>query len=341
MRGRTAMSDVALTITEAKKLVVRVLLAHDTSEENARHVANALVAAEVDGQRGHGLSRLPSYAAQAASGKVDGHAAAKVVERKPAAMRIDAANGFAFPAFELAISELTNLTRETGICAVSVFRSHHFGQAGYHAERLAEKGLVAMVFGNSPQAIAPWGGHKGVFGTNPIAFAAPRANDIPLLIDLSLSKVARGKVMLAQQRGESIPEGWALDEHGQATTDPGEALKGTMLPMGGAKGAALVLMVEILAAGLSGANFAYQASSFFTAEGAPPGVGQMLIAFDAGFLSGGSFSNRLEELISEICQQENVRLPGSRRAMLRQQCEQEGLLVPGKLMHQLDELAAR
>ena len=335
------MNDTTLTIANAQELVVRILQAHKTSAENAQHVARALVAAEIDGQRGHGLSRLPSYAAQSESGKVDGFAMPVVLNRKKAAVRIDALNGFAYPAFDLAISELKSLVSDAGVAVASVFRSHHFGQAGYHAERLAEQGLVAIVFGNSPKAIAPWGGNRGVFGTNPIAFAAPRVNDIPLLIDLSLSKVARGKVMLAQQRGESIPDDWALDEHGLATTDPGEALKGTMLPMGGAKGAALVLMVEILAAGLSGANFGYEASSFFSADGAPPGVGQMILAFDPGFLSGGSYFMRIEDLISEITQQENVRLPGGKRIMLRKKAEQQGLLVPAKLIAELKALSNR
>ena len=333
------MHDVTLSIADAQELAVSILQAHKTSTENAQHVARALIAAEIDGQRGHGLSRLPSYAAQSASGKVNGVAKPVVLDRKRAAVRIDALNGFAFSALDLAVSELKTLASDAGIAAASVFRSHHFGQAGYHAERLAEHGLVAIVFGNSPKAIAPYGGNRGVFGTNPIAFAAPRVNDIPLLIDLSLSKVARGKVMLARQNGESIPDHWALDEHGQPTTDPVEALKGTMLPMGGVKGAALVLMVEILAAGLSGANFGYEASSFFTADGTPPGVGQMILAFDPNFFSGGSYFMRLEGLISEITQQENVRLPGSQRTLLRKNAEQEGLPVPVKLMDELNRLS--
>ena len=334
------MSDVTISPAEAQSLVISILEHHNTCEENALSVAKALVAAEADGQRGHGLSRVPSYAAQAASGKVNGRATPIVVDNKPAAIRIDAANGFAFPAFDLAIKELTNLTAEAGMAAASIFRSHHFGQAGYHAERLAENGLVALVFGNSPQAIAPWGGNKGVFGTNPIAFAAPRANGLPLLIDLSLSKSARGKVMLAQQKGESIPEGWALDEHGQPTTDPDAALKGTMLPMGDAKGAALVMMVEILAVGLSGANYGYEATSFFTAEGEPPGVGQLILAFDPVFFSGGSFTTRLEDLVHEILQQDNTRIPGSGRSVLRDKAQQQGLQIPANLMEQLNTLLA-
>lgn len=286
-------------------------------------------------------SRVPSYAAQSASWKVNGRAVPVVTARKSAAVRIDAANGFAYPAIDLAISELTNLAKESGIAAASIFRSHHFGQAGYHAERLAESGLVALVFGNSPKAIAPWGGNKAIFGTNPIAFSAPRANAEPLLIDMSLSKVARGKVMVAQQRGEPIPDDWALDENGQATTNPTAALQGTMLPMGGAKGAALVLMVEILAAALTGSHFGYEATSFFTADGPSPGVGQLIIACDPDSLSGGSFSNRLEVLISEMINQDNVRLPGARRFALRRQAQQEGLHIPLDLYDELNTLASR
>ncbi|MEM7565317.1 MAG: Ldh family oxidoreductase, partial [Pseudomonadota bacterium] len=224
--------------------------------------------------------------------------------------------------------------------SAAIFHSHHFGQAGYHVERLAEQGLVAMVFGNSPQAIAPWGGSAGVFGTNPIAFAAPRQSREPLLIDLSLSKVARGKVMLAQQKGESIPEGWALDRNGQPTTDPEAALDGTMLPMGDAKGAALVLMVEILAAAMTGANFGYQASSFFSADGPPPNVGQMILTFDPAFFSGGSYDARLEALIDTMLSQPEVRLPGTRRMESRQQSEQRGISISSELMATLENLRA-
>lgn len=332
------MSDSLISISAAKDLVVGILQRHSTSPENAVQVADALVAAEIDNQPGHGLARVPSYAAQSLSGKVDGQAVAKVLHRTTAAIRIDAADGFAFPAFNLAISELTTLASDSGVAVAAIFRSHHFGQAGYHAERLAEKGMVALVLGNSPHAIAPWGGHKSLFGTNPISFAAPRLNNIPLLIDLSLSKVARGKVVLAQQRGEAIPEGWALDAKGQPTTDPAAALKGSMLPMGDAKGAALVMMVEILAAALTGAHFGFEASSFLTADGPPPEVGQLILAFNPGILSANSFASRIEDLIAEILRQENVRLPGALRIDLRNKAEQNGLIIPEKLMDQLNRI---
>ena len=332
------MSGVTLSLDEAHDLSVSILVRHRASAGNARSVASALVAAEADGQKGHGLSRLPSYAAQAASGKVDGSAEPRVVARTGAGVRIDAAGGFAFPALDLAHRELTLMTRETGIAAAALFRSHHFGQAGRHVERLAEAGLIGLVFGNSPKAIAPWGGSRAVFGTNPIAFAAPRRADPPLVIDLSLSKVARGRVMVAAENGEAIPGDWALDPEGRPTTDPKAALEGTMLPIGDAKGAALVLMVEILSAALTNANFGFEASSFFSPDGPPPGVGQLLVGFQPGLFSGGGFVDRLETLLAAVLDQPGTRLPGQRRLKNRELAQLRGVEIPRKLHAQLLEL---
>ncbi len=334
------MSTIALGLEDAESLARAVLVRHETSEANAECVARALVAAEADGQKGHGLSRLPSYAAQAASGKVDGHAVPQLEQAAGAALRIDARNGFAYPALAMAVDRLPSLVANAGIAAAAVHHSHHFGQAGYHVEKLAAHGLLGLVFGNSPKAIAPWGGSEGVFGTNPIAFAAPRPSDPPLVIDLSLSKVARGKIMVAAKQGEPIPEGWALDKNGNPTTDAESAMQGTMLPMGDAKGAALVLMVEILAAALTGAKFGFEASSFFTADGEPPGVGQLLVAMDPRVFSADAFSQRLETLIGTILGQEGTRLPGARRLAQRAASVRDGVTIPVALHDELKSLSA-
>jgi (2R)-3-sulfolactate dehydrogenase (NADP+) len=336
---QAANDSETISLRAAHDLVKRALKLAGTSSANAESVAAALVAAEADGQRGHGLSRVAAYAAQARSGKVDGQASPKVEQISSAAVRIDAGAGFAFPALERAHKELRRMVSESVIAVAGVHHSHHFGQAGYHVERLAEKGLVALMVGNSPQAMAPWGGSKGIFGTNPIAFAAPRRNDPPLVIDLSLSKVARGKVMAAAKTGERIPEGWALDPEGRPTTDPEAALAGTMIPMGDAKGAALALMVEILSASLIGANHAFEASSFFTAEGAPPGVGQFLLAIDPGPLSGGTFAGRLEVLMAALESQQGARLPGSRRLENRARAARDGIQVPSVLLKEIRALS--
>lgn len=327
-------------LDQLHQMAVKALCAHNTRKDNADHVAAALVAAEADGLKGHGMSRLPSYCKQAASGKVDGQVRPTAVQVADAAMRIDACHGFAYPALALAVEKLTAITPSTGICAAAVSRSHHCGAAGYHVEALARQGFIGLLMANTPKAIAPWGGSDGIFGTNPIAFAAPRSGKDPLVIDLSLSKVARGKVMVAEQEGTSIPEGWALDAQGNPTRDPKAAMAGTMLPMGDAKGAALVLMVEILAAALTASRFGFEAGSFFTADGPPPGVGQLLIAVAPGPLSGDGFDSRLEILLSAILGQENTRLPGDRRLVLRQEAADRGVTIKEQLFVQLESLGA-
>ncbi len=336
--GGIQMKGQQLSLGQLRQMAVNALKRHNTSDENAAPVARALVAAEADGLTGHGLSRLPSYCAQAASGKVDGHAVPVATRVADAAIRIDARHGFAFGALVLAVEELCRLTPKTGIAVAAVTHSHHCGAAGYHVEALAREGLVGLLFANTPRAIAPWGGKTGVFGTNPIAFAAPRKEKDPLVIDLSLSKVARGKIMVAKQRQESIPEGWALDSEGRPTTDPEAALSGTMLPMGNAKGAALVLMVEILAAALTGAHFGFEASSFFTAEGEPPNVGQLLLALAPYPFSNDQFNSRLEDLLETIQTQSNTRLPGDRRLKLRQKAHKDGVFLTHQQYEQLVSL---
>jgi len=336
--GGVQMKGKQLSLAQLHQMAVKALTLHNTNEENANLVASALVAAEADGLGGHGLSRLLSYCAQSASGKVDGHAVPVETRVADAAIRIDAQHGFAFGALALAVETLCKLAPKTGIAVAAVTHSHHCGAAGYHVEALARRGLVGLLFANTPKAIAPWGGRTGVFGTNPIAFACPRREKDPLVIDLSLSKVARGKIMVAKQNKESIPSGWALDADGQPTTDPEAALSGTMVPMGEAKGAALVLMVEVLSAALTAAHFGFEASSFFTAEGEPPGVGQLLLAFDPNPLSNHQFLSRIEDLIEAIRIQSNTRLPGERRLKLRKQAHKEGVLLTHQQYEQLTSL---
>ena len=328
-----------MRLAELETLAVRAFTRSKTSEANAQSVARALVAAEADGLSSHGLSRLAAYCDQAIAGKVDGFATPKIERTKPAVIAVDAASGFAFPALDAGFAAAGPAARETGLVAVAGGRSHHFGVAGHAVERLARSGLVAIAFGNSPAAIAPWGGAKPLFGTNPIAFAWPRTGRTPLVIDLSLSKVARGKIMVAAQKGEAIPEGWALDAAGQPTTDAKAALAGAMIPMGDAKGAALVLMVELLAVALTGSNFGWEASSFFDAKGPPPHVGQMFLGLDVRAFSRDA-SARAEILFQAMTGQPGVRLPGDRRFALRKKAEADGVEVPDPLMAEIERRAA-
>ncbi|MFQ5760499.1 MAG: Ldh family oxidoreductase [Acidiferrobacterales bacterium] len=326
---------VTVSLQELSDLATGALVAANTSSENARIVAAALAAADADGLSSHGVSRIPFYADQALSGKVDGKATPDLQVTARATITVDAKCGFAFPAIRLGLDSALEPVRDTGIVAVAITNSHHAGVGGYHVEHVATHGYIALGFTNTPSAIAPWGGSKGTFGTNPIAFACPRTDKPPLVIDLSLSRVARGKVMLAEKKGETIPVNWALDAKGQPTTDPKAALSGTMVPISEAKGAALALMVEILTAGLTGAKFAFQASSFFTADGPPPRIGQFFFIIDPDVFARETFAVRIEELIAEILAQQGTRLPGDRRLAQREKSRRDGVAISKQLYEEL------
>jgi (2R)-3-sulfolactate dehydrogenase (NADP+) len=323
---------------ELRALAAAALRAAGTAPAIADIVAGALVAAELDGIASHGLSRVPAYADQVRSGKVDGTAVPEVTCPATALVRVDARSGFAFPAIEAGLEAADNVVGATGIVAVAIGNSHHCGVAGHHVERLAAKELVGILFANTPAAIAPWGGRRPLYGTNPIAFGCPRKGKPPLVVDLSVSVAARGKVMAAAQKGEAIPPDWALDAEGRPTTDPKVALEGSMAPLGGAKGAALALMIEILAAALTGAHFGFEASSFFDADGAPPRVGQFLLVIDPSFAAG--FGDRVETLCAAILADPGTRLPGDRRLATRARLSRDGITVPDALLAELRRRAA-
>jgi (2R)-3-sulfolactate dehydrogenase (NADP+) len=325
-----------LSIAEAEALCVSVLMRCRTAKENAEPTAKALVLAEADGLKTHGLVRMTHYAPQAKVGKVDGYAVPKVERLRPAAAAIDACHGFAYPAMNAALAILPTMARQNGIACSGIRRSHHCGAAGHPVEKLAEDGLIGLMFANGPAAMAPWGGSKPVFGTDPIAFGCPLPGAAPIVVDLSLSKVARGNILTAKQKGEKIPEGWALDIHGKPATEPDAALKGTMIPLGDAKGTALALMVELLAAGLTGANYAAEASSFFDTEGPPPGTGQLIIAIDPSAFAGGIA--RFGALARSIEEQAGARLPGARRLALRKKAMRDGLDVAPALLAEIERL---
>ena len=336
------MSAATHTVPAADlaQLVKSAIECAGASATNAASVARALVAAEIDGQSGHGLTRVASYAAQVRAGKIHGQATASATRTRSAALAIDAAHGFAYPALDLAVDQLPAIARETGIAAAGITRSHHAGALGLVAERLADAGLVALMFANTPSAMAPWGGRSPLLGTNPIAFAAPCSGEPALVIDLALSEVARGKILAASRRGHAIPQGWANDKNGQPTTDATAALGGSLLPFGGAKGAALALMVELLAAAVTGSRLAHEASSFLDADGAPPGTGQLIIAIDASALGGGDgLGGRVAALVQIIAGEAGARLPGSRRHRLRDAAARLGVTIDAELLANVKALA--
>lgn len=330
----------AISVDRAQSLARLVLTKAGVDDKAAGVVAKALVAAELDGIPSHGLSRLPFYADQVISGKVNGSARPLMERVATGVVRVDACDGFAFPAIDAGIDAVEDVISAAGVMALAIARSHHAGVFGHHVSNLAQRGLVGLAFGNTPAAIAPWGGSRALFGTNPVAFGAPRRGASPLIIDLSLSVVARGKIMMAAQNDEPIPDTWAFDTEGLPTSDARTALSGTMAAIGGAKGAAFALMVEILAAGLTGGNFGFEASSFFDAAGPPPRVGQLFLIFDPERFGGEAYFAGVERLIAAIVAEPGARLPGSRREAVRRQVKKDGIVVSSALLSELENRAA-
>jgi len=313
----TGASFVTLSLPQVDSIAFEALRANGTSHESARSVAASIMAAEAEGIHSHGLLRLPSYCGHLKCGKVDGQAKPVVTLQHRSALVVDARQGFAHPAIELGFVNLTPMARENGISALAITNSYNCGVVGYHVAKLAAEGFVVLAYVNSPAAIAPWGGAKPLFGTNPIAMAVPRKSGDLLVIDQSSSVVARGEIMVHARQGTPIPSDWALDTNGKSTTDAQAALAGSMLPTGGYKGAGLALLVEIMAVALTGANFSFNASSFADNNGPPPKTGQFFIAISPTAFGQYDFGERIETLITAICTQPGTRLPGAKRSASR------------------------
>jgi (2R)-3-sulfolactate dehydrogenase (NADP+) len=219
---------------------------------------------------------------------------------------------------------------------MSVTDSHHFGVAAFHLAAVGSVGMVGLALSNSPAAMPVAGGKRPLLGTNPVAAVFPRPAGPPLTIDMSLSEVARGKLMVAAKAGKPIPLGWALDAHGLPTTDARAGLDGSMLAMGGTKGAMLALMVELLVTALTGAAMGFEASSFFVDEGNRPRLGQAFLVIDPGALGGSPvYDERIETLIAVMTAEPDVRLPGERREALAQAAALDGIELAPQLHDQL------
>ena len=331
-----------LTPEALHALAARTLSAAGANGEMAAATAWALVYAEMQGLASHGVQRIPQYATHLRNGRADGAAKPRIVNARGGAVLIDAGFGLAYAACALAVQEAVQRAREFGVSYAAVCNSHHFGVAAYHLEPVGAAGLVGLAFGNSPAAMPAAGGKRPLLGTNPIAAIFPRSRAAPLVIDLSLSEVARGKLMVAAKEGRPIPLGWALDKDGRPTTDPKAGLEGSMLALGGSKGAVLALVIELLVTALTGSAVGFEASSFFVDEGNRPRLGQGFLVIDPDALSGrATYDERIETLLGAMTADPDVRLPGERRRALAEAAARDGIELSAALLEQLTALAGR
>ena len=324
------------------QLAASALRAAGASLTMAESTARCLVAADAQGLPTHGVARIPNYCDHLKSGRVNGRATPKVVRERNGAVLVDAADGLSFPAVDLAIAEAVLRARTHGVAFAGILNSHHSGALGILLEPVAAAGMVGLAFSNAAACIVPAGGAHPVFGTNPVAAIFPRKADAPLVVDLSLTQVTRGEIMLRQKRGEAIPEGWGCDADGNPTTDAAKILLGgSLAATGGVKGTMLALAVELLCCAVVGGTLSHQITGLAANEGPPIRTGHAFLVIDPGALAGReTYLERVETLVAEMLKDEGVRLPGARRRMAADTAARSGISIDAALLAELRALAS-
>jgi (2R)-3-sulfolactate dehydrogenase (NADP+) len=333
-----------LSLAQVDDLARRVLGACGAHGQQLDLAVQSVVDAECDGIRTVGLGYLPLYCGHLQVAKINRDARPTHAQIGPSALRSLADSGFAHAAFAEAEADFYALAHAQGIAALSIVDSYSAGVVGWFVQRLASAGLIGLGFANSPSSVAPAPAASPFFGTNPMAFAFPRAGKYPLVADMATSQVALVTIKKAAAEGKSIPLGWGYDQHGNDTTDAAAVINGGALaPAGGYKGMLLGLLVDLLAGVLSGPNCSFQAPVFKNNTGGEPKVGQFFIAISpGGFTPGGdnAYTDRLETMLAALTAEPGVRLPGSRRHEFRSKAETEGVDVPTELIARLEVFAA-
>ncbi len=309
-------------------------------------VADVLVCADLRGVESHGVARLTTSVTRIQRGLVNLAPNLRlVVDDGPAAV-LDGDNGLGPVVTVRAMEEAVGRAARYGVGVVAARNSNHFGAAAYYTRPALERRMIAVVLSNAPSALPPWGGRSAFFGTNPICVAVP-ARSRPIVLDMGVGTVSRGRLLLAARRGESIPAGWAIGPSGEPTTDPAEALRGAILPFGGYKGAGLTLIVEILTSILTGGEFGPHLVSLYEEPGRPQGLGHLLVCLDVRrFLSVEEFDARLGAMIEEIRAvphmpgTDRIFLPGELEAETELERERGGIPLPSETVEDLRRVAA-
>jgi delta1-piperideine-2-carboxylate reductase len=294
-------------------LAKKVMLANGCDTANAEALADIICRAERDGSHSHGLFRVPGYVKALRSGKVDGKAKPTMKHLTPAVIQVDGHGCFAPLAQAVGLPALADATTQIGIAALSLVGVHHFAALWPETEYLADRGLVGIACTAYMPAVAPAGSKEALFGTNPLSFAWPRPGHNPVVYDMATASMAMGDVQIAARDGREVPLGTGLDEHGELTTDPAAIAKGVLLPFGGYKGSAIALMVELLAAGITGEQFSFEARQTDNKDGGPPRGGELVIGLSPMVIAGEGWQDHVEGFVQKMSAIEGARMPGARR----------------------------
>jgi len=335
--------EVTLPLDEVKRISIDVLKAGGLSDDHAHAIAGVIYAGQRDECHSHGMYRLLGCVRSVKEGKVNPDAAPEVVDHAPGVVRVDARFGFSPLAFERGKPLLVEKARRTGLAAMAINNCYHFSALWPEVEAISADGLVALAMTPSHSWVAPAGGTKPVFGTNPIAFAWPRPDGPPFVFDFATSAIARGEIELHRRAGKPIPAGWAIDSEGNPTSDPTAALAGAMLTFGGHKGSALSAMIELMAGPLIGDMTSAESMAFDEGVGAAPCHGELILAFDPKVFLGADAAQhvaRAEKMFDAIVGQ-GARLPSQRRYEARERSKMTGVRIPKALYNDLQALLPR
>ena len=325
-----------LSLDDIYTLCCSALRACGANSLNTESIARAFVAAEADGLENVGLSYFLDYLQCLRSGKINPQALPKVRHTAASSLVVEGDGGVTMSAFDLAFEDFIEAAKNTGIAALSINNVHACGVLGYFVERIAERGLVGQAYANAPAMVAPFGGMLPFFGTNPLAFAVPVADCAPLVVDQSTSTTAYVNIRAAAVDKTPIPDHWALDKTGQPTTDASAALQGTITPSGGYKGANLALMVDVLAAGLTGATWSHAAGDL--TEGSEHlNLGQFFMAIDPQQFAGEGFAQRMQAYLQEYQGQYGGYIPGSSRMHQRRLHSEQGVAVDSAVIEAIQQ----
>jgi len=321
-----------ITVQEIEAKSKAALIAHGAADMQAGHVARAVARAEALGNVICGLYYLESYCTQLASGRVSGTVYPIVSKPRLGAVKSDAQFGFAQPAFAAGLAQAVSTARDNGIASYAISNAHTCTSLGYFTEQIAAHGLIGIGMTNASPVVAPPNGNKAVIGTNPIAMTVPGEGKPALHFDFSTTAVALGKITMAKAAGQQIPLGWAVDADGKPTTDPEEALKGALVSAGGYKGWGFGLMVELLAAGMTGSVNSLDVKGLKLPDGPPHGLGQFYILLDPTTY-GDHFNDRFARVAEAVAAQDGARIPGLSRNVMTE------VDVPDALWVQVEALA--
>jgi len=321
-----------------------VFLANEFADRDAHAAADSLVQAELEGACSHGVSRLAIYVRRIREGRIQSNPDFRVVQ-KGSVISVDGGNGLGQVVASRALQHAFPIARELGMVGIFIRNSNHFGTAAYYCQMACEEQMALIAMTNSPPGIPPWGGRKAFFGTNPIAFGFPTREKPPIIVDMSSSVVARGKIILADKEGKSIPTGWAIDEHGEETTNAADALKGAVLPLGGPKGDALAMAVEMMSAVLSQAAFGPHVNNLYKEGDPPAGVGHSFILLDMSrWMEIEQYYALTEQFIQEMKQvplakqADGILYPGERRYRTYTENSQQGIKLSQEVLRELAEV---